>query len=557
MIIVTAIIFAVFLIGYRNSKIEEKKFIMKCADEFGSAPSARLKKQRDDISGYFKENISDYSVDDITWNDLDMHTVYDRLNYCETSSGEEYLYYMLRTPQTEDTGIFAKMEKELEALSGSEDERCKIKQCLLRVGKSGKYSIYDYLPLIDKANPGSDGFHILMLIIMAGSIFSMVFFNFMIGFLILITAMAINVVSYYKIKASLQPYMVTFSYVLRLIRGGRELLSLEDCTFYDEIREIKECTIDLKSFTKGSWILMSGSKVMGSGNPIDILMDYARMLTHIDLIKFNSMYRKLQDKKESVHKLTKDIGYIDSVMSVCYYRASLDRNYCKPEFLTEKHYEIKEGCHPLMNAPVPNTFTADRGFLITGSNASGKSTFLKMCAINTILAQTIHTCICKEYRASFFRVFSSMALKDDLNLGDSYYMVEIKSLKRILDAKDDSRAAVLCFIDEVLRGTNTVERIAASSKILEFFANHKDSVMCFAATHDGELSDILGKLYDIRHFEGEMKENDVLFDYKLKDGPATKRNAINLLRTIGYNDMIVREAENMAIRFENTGDWTL
>jgi DNA mismatch repair ATPase MutS len=102
-----------------------------------------------------------------------------------------------------------------------------------------------------------------------------------------------------------------------------------------------------------------------------------------------------------------------------------------------------------------------------------------------------------------------------------------------------------------------VERIAASSKILEFFAQNKERIMCFAATHDGELSDILGKLYYVHHFEGEMNEGYVIFDYKLKTGPATKRNAISLLRTIGYNDNIVNEAESMAARFEEKGIWNL
>ena len=150
-----------------------------------------------------------------------------------------------------------------------------------------------------------------------------------------------------------------------------------------------------------------------------------------------------------------------------------------------------------------------------------------------------------------------MALRDDLDLGDSYYMVEIKSLKRILDASSVKEVPVLCFIDEVLRGTNTIERIAASSKILAHFAGEKSTVLCFAATHDGELSDILGKTYEVHHFEGELENGDVNFDYTLKAGPATKRNAISLLKSIGYDENIVSDAEKMAQRFEKTGIWGL
>ena len=555
--IIALLIFAVFLIGLNNRKNEEKLFRKKCADEFGSAPSSRIKKQRDDISGFYNAHKRDYCVDDITWNDLSMDEVFDRISYCETASGEEYLYFLLRCPKISDDGEFNKLENRLDHLSSNESERIRIKESLHTIGKSGKYSIYDYLPVIDRDSAGSNFMHFLMLIMMAVAVIIMTFANFTIGFLLLMLTFAINLVSYFKIKASLTPYLATFAYVLRLMNGGKYLSETNSLAFSDKIDEIRECVGNLKGFSRGSWVLSKGYGATGSGNPLDIIMDYVRMLTHIDLIKFNLMYKKLKAEIQSVHKLTELIGYIDAVMSICYYRASLTE-YCKPH-LTEfiRAYKIEDGCHPLMDSPVPNSFEAKKGYLITGSNASGKSTFLKMCALNSILAQSIHTCTAKAYVGSYYRIFSSMALRDDLCLGDSYYMVEIKSLKRILDEATVKEVPVLCFIDEVLRGTNTIERIAASSKILSHFADENSTVLCFAATHDGELSDILGGLYEVHHFEGEMDEGDVIFDYKLKEGPATKRNAIRLLDYIGYDKDIVKEAEDMAKRFEKTGDWSL
>ena len=79
------------------------------------------------------------------------------------------------------------------------------------------------------------------------------------------------------------------------------------------------------------------------------------------------------------------------------------------------------------------TSNTTHSVLITGSNASGKSTFIKSAAINAILAQTINTVCAKSYQASFFKVYTSMALTDNLFANESYYVVEIKSLKRILD----------------------------------------------------------------------------------------------------------------------------
>lgn len=206
----------------------------------------------------------------------------------------------------------------------------------------------------------------------------------------------------------------------------------------------------------------------------------------------------------------------------------------------------------MIEKPVANSFSTRNSVLLTGSNASGKSTFLKTVAINTVLAQTVYTCLAKTYRASFYRVYSSMALQDNLVNNESYYIVEIKSLKRIID-KANEEVPMLCFVDEVLRGTNTVERISASSRIL--YDLSKKNCLCFAATHDIELTAILEKVYNNYHFQEEIEDNQVRFDYKLYQGQATSRNAIKLLGIIGFEQPIIEAAETVAKSFESTGVW--
>jgi DNA mismatch repair ATPase MutS len=209
--------------------------------------------------------------------------------------------------------------------------------------------------------------------------------------------------------------------------------------------------------------------------------------------------------------------------------------------------------------------------LLTGSNASGKSTFLKTIAIVQIFAQTIDTVPANSYKSGFYRVYSSMALRDDLLSKESYFIVEIKSLKRIIDAANnaensaaglsgtkmaDSAAGerpVMCFVDEVLRGTNTVERIAASSEILENL--DRNGVFCFAATHDIELTQLLDKSYENYHFEETIEGEDVCFNYKLCKGRAMSRNAIRLLGMLGYSGEIIERAETRARQFTETGEW--
>jgi DNA mismatch repair ATPase MutS len=201
---------------------------------------------------------------------------------------------------------------------------------------------------------------------------------------------------------------------------------------------------------------------------------------------------------------------------------------------------------------VLNSLVTDRSVLITGSNASGKSTFLKAVAVNAIFAQSIHTCLARKYHSTFFSVFTSMAMRDSVRDGESYFIAEIKSIRRIIEYLNDGTPC-LCFIDEVLRGTNTIERIAASSEVLLHLA--RNNCLCMAATHDIELTCILEEGYRNLHFQETIAKDGIVFDYRLHDGRATSRNAIKLLRLMKFGEAIVSAAENRAARFANLGRW--
>ena len=146
-----------------------------------------------------------------------------------------------------------------------------------------------------------------------------------------------------------------------------------------------------------------------------------------------------------------------------------------------------------------------------------------------------------------------MAINDNILAGESYYISEIKSLKRIVEA-DASMQPILCVIDEVLRGTNTVERIAASSELLKLIASRK--ITCLAATHDIELCTLLDGHYRMLHFEETVTSSgDIHFDYTIKDGPSTTRNALKLLRSFGFDSEMVDRANDKANQYGISGKW--
>ncbi len=131
-------------------------------------------------------------------------------------------------------------------------------------------------------------------------------------------------------------------------------------------------------------------------------------------------------------------------------------------------------------------------------------------------------------------------------------MVEIRSLNRIVnESQDDVR--VIGFIDEILRGTNTIERIAASSAVLQQFIEKNKRFV--AATHDIELTKILENEVRNVHFTETLKGDDISFDYEVKDGPSQSRNAIKLLEINGYSSQIIDKANEMVQHFEKEGQW--
>lgn len=140
-----------------------------------------------------------------------------------------------------------------------------------------------------------------------------------------------------------------------------------------------------------------------------------------------------------------------------------------------------------------------------------------------------------------------MALRDDLLAGESYFVAEVKSLKRILAYCRAQRCAV--FIDEILRGTNTPERMAASVAVLR--ALHGTQSLCLVASHDVELTEIFAGVYECCHFSETFEGDAISFDYLIKEGPSRSTNAIRLIERMGFESRIVEEATAFLSRKKN------
>ena len=114
--------------------------------------------------------------------------------------------------------------------------------------------------------------------------------------------------------------------------------------------------------------------------------------------------------------------------------------------------ECAELYHPLLSEPVKNSAVFEQNTLFTGSNASGKSTFLKAIAVNALLAGCLGVCCAEKFRLPFIPVVSSMAVRDDLLAGESYFIAELRSLLRLV--RQAQAGPCLCFVDEILKAVS-------------------------------------------------------------------------------------------------------
>ncbi|MBQ5951138.1 MAG: hypothetical protein IJL66_03185 [Lachnospiraceae bacterium] len=489
-----------------------------------------------------------FFLDDITWNDLQMDEVFGLADRTFSGVGESALYRILRTPSMDPAEI-AERNRLIRFFIENDAQREKLWLSYAHIGKPREsvFKLVDNLAELENYSVWQD---LLCLAAIAASIVLAVLNPS--GMAILpIFAVVGSIIVYYRRKARIEPFLACVRAAVHMVRSAQEIASSGIPELETYTGELKKNAAPLRTLPAKASLLGNDGTVAGGLDAM--LMDYLRMLTHMDLIAFSSLLSQVRAHTGELRRLMEVLGYLEAMVSAASFRAGLPQT-AEPDIAPEgeRAFDAEGLYHPFLPEGVTNDICADRCVLITGSNASGKSTFLKATALAAILAQSIGAAPASRFRTSLWHVYSSMALRDDIAARESYFVVEIRSLRRILDAMDAGEP-VLAFVDEVLRGTNTVERIAASTEILRHIAG--GSGLCFAATHDVELTRLLEEQFTNVHFTEKVTEDAVIFPYKLLPGPAQSRNAIRLLSVMGYDESITRASEEAAQHFLATGRW--
>ena len=194
------------LMGYLDYKREEKRFIRRLYEEYGVLPQREYKwEEFQNISHYFLKHREGFYVDDITWNDLNMDELFMQMNYTWSAAGEEYLYYLLRKPCM-DREELQKREEIIEFFRENQEERVSTQLIFSKLGRCGKFSIYDYLDYLDDLGKRSNLAHYLSLGLVLWSIVVM-FTSLPMGLLMLVCVLIYNNVTYFKTQKEIEPYI--------------------------------------------------------------------------------------------------------------------------------------------------------------------------------------------------------------------------------------------------------------------------------------------------------------------------------------------------------------
>jgi hypothetical protein len=212
--------------------------------------------------------------------------------------------------------------------------------------------------------------------------------------------------------------------------------------------------------------------------------------------------------------------------------------HCPVTVTTDPKIAISEGYHPLIADPVPNSVElTGRSALITGSNMTGKTTYMKMVGVNIVLGNTLGFCLARSATLPQSPVMVSVRSDQSVESGKSGYSAEVAAIREFVDRAAAGKCRIF-ILDEPFRGTNTLERIAVTKAVLEALSA---DAQVLATTHDVELQQLLTERFDFFYFR-EDPDVKGFFDFKVRRGTSRERNAIRVLERMGFPSKIVGAA---------------
>ncbi|WP_341901533.1 DNA mismatch repair protein [Fluviicola taffensis] len=266
---------------------------------------------------------------------------------------------------------------------------------------------------------------------------------------------------------------------------------------------------------------------INNGMAVFLLNSTVQYHVHI----FRQLVKWKKSHRESISQWIEQIAEVESILSFSNFHVN-NPEYCFPK-LDSEQISFEELGHPLIqkSTRVCNSisFDQERFMILTGSNMSGKSTFLRTLGIGVILSNAGSVIPAKSASFHPIPLLVSMRLSDSLEESTSYFFSEVKRLKLIIDNLNNGPAFVL--LDEILRGTNSDDKQNGTIGIVEQMV--RLNAIGMIATHDLEVCETTNahpSYLSNQCFEVEIRDNDLFFDYKLRKGICQNKSATFIMK---------------------------
>jgi MutS domain V len=485
-----------------------------------------------------RESSAPDRVDDRTWSDLEMEKIFLRLDKSVTPLGSQYLYTLLRNYQGKQASL-AENLKAYKTLEASPETTTLLQTALKGLNRSESSGLADFLfgtPLVIPSR--YQLFYLLSALAIACSVgifLSPWFVPVAIGLWIL------NIVLYYVYGQKLArqaPSLISLANLLGCVPKISHAVRDLDLP---ELTELKTSAARAGQIQKQ--ISLAFLRREGSDDLFRILIDYLNLFCLFELCALCRAIRAVNDERLMLRNLFHIVGRLDVFQGFAIALAGYP-SICIPELGAGRSYSLLDVQHPLVNNPVCNSIEGTgNSLLLTGTNMAGKTTFIKTLAVNLLFSQTLGVCLARKAILPPARVRTMIAREDIIGSGQSYFYFEASELLRMLQDAERSGREYWFVLDEIFRGTNALERVAAGSAVLNHLNNHG---LVIVSTHDHELTRLLRNDFDLYHFSEVISDKKAKFDYLLRKGPCTTRNAIKLLILAGYPKSVTDQAENLA-----------
>ena len=485
-------------------------------------------------------NATTESVDDGTWRDLEFERLFSSVDSTQTPLGSQCLYRKLRIYR-DDTGALEKDYAAYQVLRRDTALREQLQLSLWPLRRDSDAltceSLFGELP----ANPRLTGLVLSMSIVSLLAIAATILNPALVWLLGAMVLCNMGIVVF--VRHDVHETFLATERVGRMISAAARVATLAAPGPVSQpirLSTILRQTVDLRGSFR--WFLADRSNDF-----VASFYFWLNLLFLADQVAAVLVARNMRRHRDTLAQIFLQVGSLDADIAIASWLQRIPA-HCLPAITTEKTIELIDGFHPLLSVPVANSVALNgHSALVVGSNMAGKTTFIKMVGTNVLLGRTLGVCFAAAAVIPRAKVLASIRAEHSIESGKSHFFAELERiLSFVQSAEHDGRKVLL--IDELFRGTNTPERIAAGKAVLESLGAHAQVLV---TTHDVELQQLLGPDFLAFHFL-ENPDLPEVFDYRLHSGISTTRNAIKLLEKVGFPPAIVREAQRLVDSFTVT-----